>query len=70
MRKTSPAQRANWQHNSFLGHARMMQTQARSIQSGSLTTERTRALAAHIEELAGELYNSLKTRKEISDATD
>lgn len=51
-----------WIHNSFFGHARMMQMQARSIITSASTTMESKEIAYQIEQLAIKLRGSLKTR--------
>lgn len=51
-----------WQHNAFLGHARMMQQQARIIRLSSTATTAAKATALKIEDLAIELALRLKKR--------
>ena len=51
-----------FKHNSFVGHARMMQMQAHNIAISDTTTEETKQIADQIANLAGKLERSLKTR--------
>ena len=51
-----------FKHNSFVGHARMMQMQAHNIAISDTTTEETKQIADQITNLAGKLERSLKTR--------
>ena len=51
-----------FKHNSFVGHARMMQMQAQNIATSDTTTEETKQIAYQIAELASKLERSLKTR--------
>ena len=63
--KPGPAQdkqMAVWRHNSFLGHARMMQSQAWGIIQSATTTEESKKIAGEIAVKALELAKSLKQR--------
>ena len=51
-----------FKHNSFVGHARMMQMQAQNIATSDTTTEETKQIADQIVGLASKLERSLKTR--------
>ena len=51
-----------FKHNSYVGHARMMQMQAQNIATSDTTTEETKQIAYQIAELASKLERSLKTR--------
>ena len=51
-----------FRHNSFVGHARMMQMQAHNIAISDTTTKETKQIAYQIAELASKLERSLKTR--------
>ena len=51
-----------FRHNSFVGHARMMQQQANAIACSDTTTEETKKIADQIAELAFDLITELKTR--------
>ena len=51
-----------FRHNSFMGHARMMQLQAHNIATSNTITEETKQIADQIAELASKLERSLKTR--------
>lgn len=51
-----------WQHNSYMGHARMMQMQALNIMNAKTPTDKSKELAAKIYELADKLGESLKKR--------
>ena len=51
-----------FRHNSFMGHARMMQMQLLAMCQSGTTTEETKQIAAQIAELASKLEQSLKTR--------
>ena len=51
-----------FKHNSYVGHARMMQMQAHNIATSDTTTEETKQIADQIVELASKLERSLKTR--------
>lgn len=50
-------------HNSFLGHAKMMQANANSILQSTTATDEARAVAMKIYNLANDLYTELKTRR-------
>ena len=51
-----------FKHNSFVGHARMMTTQARNIYISDTTTKETKQIAYQIVELASKLERSLSKR--------
>ena len=51
-----------FRHNSFVGHARMMQQQANAIANSNTTTEETKQIADQIYDLAGKLSRSLAKR--------
>ena len=51
-----------FRHNSFVGHARMMQQQANAIACSDTTTKEAKEIADQIYELANKLERSLKTR--------
>lgn len=51
-----------WKHNSFLGHAAMMQAQAQNIINADTTDEATKLIAREIRRLASELSLALKNR--------
>lgn len=53
-----------WRHNSYMGHARMIQMQCVAITKSSTATTQTKSLASQIYNLAGDLYDSLQTRKD------
>lgn len=53
-----------WVHNSFAGHARMMQSQASCIIGSATATKKSKELAFQIQNLAHELGESLKERAE------
>lgn len=51
-----------WRHNSFFGHAAMMQAQAKAIIDFETTTQTTKIIAKEILRLARELELALKER--------
>jgi hypothetical protein len=52
-----------WKHNSFLGHARMMQMNCQAILNSKTATEEAKAIAVRIENDAEMLETALKIRK-------
>lgn len=52
-----------WKHNSFLGHARMMQTQCRVIHEAPTTSPTTKRIAQEIWRLAQELELNLRSER-------
>lgn len=54
---------ARWKHNSFLGHARMMQVQCRIILCSTTATDEAKAIAVRIEQDAELLADALQNRK-------
>lgn len=59
----SPAQRAAWLHNQFLGYAKCTMKQMDQIITASTTTDESQALAADIYQNAMALSNSLRIRR-------
>lgn len=53
-----------WRHNSFLGHARMMEMQCINICSSKTATDEAKKIAAKIGKLATELGEALRTRRD------
>ena len=51
-----------FKHNSYMGHARMIQMQAHNIAISDTTTEETKQIADQIAELASKLERSLSKR--------
>ena len=51
-----------FKHNSYVGHARMMQMQAQNIATSDTTTEETKQIADQIHDLADKLARSLSKR--------
>ena len=51
-----------FKHNSFVGHARMMQMQAHTITISNTTTKEAKEIAYEIAVLATKLERYLKTR--------
>ncbi len=51
-----------FKHNSYVGHARMMQMQANAIAYSSTATKEAKEIAYEIAVLAGKLEQYLKTR--------
>ncbi len=54
-----------FRHNSFVGHARMMQQQANAIACSDTTTEEAKEIAYEIAVLATKLERYLKTRVDL-----
>lgn len=61
--KQQAARDARWQHNSFIGHARMMQMQCKAILSSVTATDEAKAIAVRIEQDAEFLADALRSRK-------
>lgn len=59
----TPARRANWHHNMFLGHVKRITLAMPPIQTAETTTDEARVLASQIEHLAYKLYIALRTRR-------
>lgn len=53
-----------WRHNSFLGHARMMEMNLRNIIDADTTTDQTKFTARKILADVEHLKLSLKTRRD------
>lgn len=56
---------ARWKHNSFLGHARMMQMQCKAILMSATATDEAKAIAVRIEQEAEMLADALRNRKQL-----
>lgn len=56
-------QQAVWTHNSFIGHAVMMQQQARNIANSRTASDLARILAQQIEEKATSLEQALRAER-------
>lgn len=54
-----------WRHNSFLGHAAMIQKTSETILQSLTATDEAKALADQINALSYKLSRALKTRKEL-----
>ena len=54
-----------FKHNSYMGHARMIQMQAHNIAISDTTTEETKQIADQIAELASKLERSLSKRVDL-----
>ncbi|HEY9155553.1 MAG TPA: hypothetical protein VIM69_10500 [Opitutaceae bacterium] len=52
-----------WQHNSFIGHATMMQKQCAAIYSADTTSATAKSLAKEILRLARELETNLRNER-------
>ena len=59
------ARKAIWKHNSFMGHAIMMNRQAAVMMEAETTTYEAKALAIKIQELSAQLLRALKTRTDL-----
>lgn len=57
------ARQRRWHHNSFHGHAAMMQQNCRSIIDSTTATDESKGLARQIARLADALRASLKIRR-------
>lgn len=55
---------AIWRHNSFRGHAKMMQAQCRAIMDSKTTTADAKASAKQIYHLAVNMGLELQTRRD------
>lgn len=53
---------AIWRHNSFFGHARMMEAQAQAIMNAPSVTDEAKGTAGQIQLLARTLRTQLKER--------
>lgn len=62
--KAAHARAARWWHNSYLGHAQMMQQQCRTILCSTTATDEAKAIAVRIEQEAEMLSEALRTRKD------
>lgn len=51
-----------WRHNSFIGHATMMQRQAQNMLEADSTSYLAKSIARRISELSADLAKELKTR--------
>jgi hypothetical protein len=58
------ARQNRWKHNSFLGHAGMMWSNATSIMNSYTATDESKALAREIYSLAEKLQSSLRKRRD------
>lgn len=58
----SKRSRELWKHNSFFGHARMMEAQCQVIIDAESTDPSTKLIAREIRRLARELSLALKNR--------
>jgi hypothetical protein len=61
----SPARLRVWKHNSFFGHARMMEAQCEGILRAHSVTDETREIAFRILCDAKALTKSLKQRRDL-----
>ncbi len=52
-----------WRHNSFIGHARMMQTQAKAIITAPTVSVAAAEIAQHILIMAGKLEAELRKER-------
>lgn len=57
------ARQDRWRHNSFFGHAKMMQSNCRAIMESKTATSEAKAIANRINTLALELADALQTRR-------
>lgn len=55
---------SRWKHNSFTGHARMMQMQCQAILNSTTATDEAKAIAVRIENDAEMLGEALRTRRD------